>query len=169
MRQKDAALAASVAEQVLDNARVAAGLLEDPRAMLTRLEDLARRRRSFAFETTLASRSFAPWLARRRRDGYRIALVFLWLPNAELAIARVAQRVAAGGHAVPESTIRRRFDRGLRNFFELYLPLADTWFLYDNSDLAAPRGIARGQRTDEIEALDEEAWRSLQTRYASQE
>ncbi|MCC6409985.1 MAG: AAA family ATPase [Planctomycetes bacterium] len=97
-----------------DSAAIAAG-----RAMLRRLTELSRARRDFAFETTLASRSFAPWIERLRRDGYAFTLVFLWLPSPEIAIARVAQRVAAGGHDVPAGTIRRRFDRGLANFFRL--------------------------------------------------
>lgn len=145
----------------------AAAAIAAGRAMLGRLERLASQRRSFAFETTLASRSFAPWIARRRHDGYRFGLVFLWLPTPELALARVAQRVAAGGHDVPPATVRRRFDRGLRNFFELYRPLADQWFLYDNSNLTAPQVVARGRQLDETEILDEETWRTLQTRYAS--
>jgi len=136
------------------------------RAMLDRLDQLAAARRSFAFETTLASRSFAPWIARRRSEGYAFGLMFLWLPTPELALARVAQRVAAGGHDVPAAIVRRRFERGLQNFFALYRPLADQWFVYDNSNLAAPRAIARGRLLDEAEVLDQEAWNALCARYA---
>ena len=87
-----------------DSAAIAAG-----RVMLTRLSELAGGRGSFAFETTLASRTFAPWLRDLRASGYDVQLVFLWLPSADFAIERVADRVRSGGHNVPEETIRRRY------------------------------------------------------------
>lgn len=111
-----------------DRAAFAAG-----RLMLARLNQLAAQRASFAFETTLASRHFAPWIAGLRRQGYRFELAFLWLPSPEESIARVQLRVQAGGHDVPKATIRRRFGRGLANFFDLYRGLADQWLLIDNS------------------------------------
>lgn len=89
------------------------------RIMLERLQQLANERMNFAFETTLASRSFAPWIANLRQMGYRFHLFFLWLPNPELAIARVQERVSLGGHDVPEETIRRRYHAGIRNFFSV--------------------------------------------------
>ncbi len=95
--------------------------------MLSRLRDLAKEKRNFAFETTLAGRSLAPWLARLIDDGYEFHLVYLWLPSADLAVARVADRVRMGGHHVPEETIRRRYRAGLRNFFRLYMQLATLW------------------------------------------
>jgi predicted ABC-type ATPase len=81
--------------------------------MLSRIRELVRQRVSFAFETTLAGRSLAPWLKRLIKDGYRFHLVFLWLPSADLAVQRVASRVRLGDHDVPEDTIRRRYDRGI--------------------------------------------------------
>jgi predicted ABC-type ATPase len=88
---------------------------------------------SFAFETTLSGRGYARMIPEWREKGYRIKLIFLMLPNVEIAIERVATRVAQGGHAVPETVIRRRFMAGLRNFNEIYKRLADVWTLYDNS------------------------------------
>jgi predicted ABC-type ATPase len=85
------------------------------RIMLARMRSLAIARENFAFETTLASRSFAPWLRRLREDGYRVHILFLWLRNEELAVRRVAERVRAGGHDVPEDVVRR-YRAGLRNF-----------------------------------------------------
>ena len=76
--------------------------------------------------------------------GYEFHLVFLWLPSADLAVARVASRVQMGGHDVPEETIRRRFRAGLRNFFELYSSIATTWRMYDNSQAGKMRLIATG-------------------------
>ena len=131
------------------------------RIMLTRLRELARRRVDFAFETTLASRRFAPWLAGLRQSGYLVHLVFLWLPNADLAVQRVADRVRAGGHRVPEETVRRRFASGLRNFFALYRPLADTWRVYDASRAAPPRLIARGKGREVTGVVDRRAWMRL--------
>ena len=84
------------------------------RIMIRRLKELAATRANFAFETTLASRTFAPWLADLKSIGYQVHLVFLWLPSDEMAVARVAERVRMGGHDVPEDTIRRRYRRGGR-------------------------------------------------------
>jgi len=97
------------------------------RLMLARLNELARQRVDFAFESTLASRSFAPWLRQRQREGYECHLLFVWLPNVNLAIERVALRVRAGGHHVPTQDIRRRYERSRDNFLMRYMPLANTW------------------------------------------
>ena len=115
------------------------------RIMMQRLKELAAARASFAFETTLASRTFAPWLADLKASGYHIHLIFLWLPSAEVAMDRVAERVRLGGHDVPEDTIRRRYRAGWANFCELYQPLADSWQVIDNSVVGKPRLIAIGQ------------------------
>jgi predicted ABC-type ATPase len=128
------------------------------RVMLARMRDLACRRVDFAFETTLASRRFARWLADLRRNGYCVHLLFLWLPSAALAVGRVAERVRAGGHGVPEETIRRRYRAGVRNFFALYRPLADTWRLYDASRAAPPLLIARGKGRQVTEVVDRRTW-----------
>jgi len=103
------------------------------RIMLERLHELGRLRRTFAFETTLATRSFAPWLEVLRGSGYEFGLVFLALRTPEQAIQRVRLRVSDGGHDVPEDVIRRRFHRGLKNLFEIYAPMADDWSIYDAS------------------------------------
>jgi predicted ABC-type ATPase len=114
------------------------------RLMLARLEELTRLRVDFGFETTLASRSFAPWLRARRDEGFRVHLVFLWLPSPELALSRVAERVARGGHSVPEDVVRRRYAGGLRNFFMLYQAVATTWRVFDSSSRGNPVLVARG-------------------------
>ncbi len=101
--------------------------------MLKRIRELVDKREDFAFETTRAARSFAPFLMGCKRTGYLIHILYIWLQSPELAVARVAQRVESGGHFVPEITIRNRYSRGLSNFFELYMPIADTWTFYDNS------------------------------------
>ncbi len=131
------------------------------RLMLDRIRSLGRDRVSFAFETTLASRIFAPRLRRLRESGYRVHLAFLSIPTADLAVARVAERVRAGGHDVPETVIRRRFVAGLRNLFGLYLDLADTWQVFDNSALTVPRVIAAKMLDQERRILDGGAWHNL--------
>jgi predicted ABC-type ATPase len=99
--------------------------IEAGRIMLSRLRELSERKESFAFESTLAARSYASWLKRLRLQGYEVHLIFVWLRSIDLAIERVAERVRRGGHAIPLQEIRRRFQRGIDNLFELYIPLAD--------------------------------------------
>jgi predicted ABC-type ATPase len=113
--------------------------------MLARMRALAAARTDFAFETTLASRSFLPWLAGLQRSGYHAHLLFLWLRGPELAVSRVAERVRLGGHDVPAAVIRRRYRTGLMNFFRLNLPLANSWQLFDNSESGHPRPVAAGE------------------------
>jgi predicted ABC-type ATPase len=135
------------------------------RIMLARMRLLAAARENFAFETTLASRSFAPWLADLKRDGYHVHLLFLWLRSAELAISRVAERVRLGGHDIPADVVRRRYAKGLRNFFLLYLPLVDSWQVLDNSDTTGPRPMASGDGKAIRVLGDAEAWRRLMETY----
>ncbi len=124
------------------------------RVMLEQLNHLAGIRVDFAFETTLATRSFAPWLVSLIQGGYHFHLVFFWLPSPEVAVARVQGRVSSGGHHVPDEDVRRRYSRGLQNFFQLYRPLAKTWQVLDNTDPGGPRLIAEGSGTDEQVVLE---------------
>jgi predicted ABC-type ATPase len=139
-----------------DAASIAAG-----RVMLERLRFLADERRDFAFETTLAGRGHARWVSELRAAGYRAHLVFLALPSAELALARVADRVRRGGHDVPEAVVRRRFTAGLRNLFEIYTVGVDAWQVYDNADLAGPRLIAAGAPGQSPQVADQGGWAHL--------
>jgi predicted ABC-type ATPase len=141
-----------------EGAAMAAG-----RVMLARLKALAGQRVSFAFETRLASRSLAPWLAGLKRDGYQLHLVFLWLPNADAAVARVAERVRMGGHDVPEATIRRRYRAGLRNFFAIYQPMANAWQMCDNSSGAGPILIASGEGRLVTRVVHQVTWDRVRT------
>ncbi len=121
------------------------------RVMWKRLHELAASRTSFAFETTLASRTFLPWLKELKRQGFHAHLVFLWLSSADSAVERVADRVRQGGHDVPEEVVRRRYKRGLSNFLCLYRPVVNSWQLVDNSRKKVQL-IAAGQagRVDEV-------------------
>lgn len=102
------------------------------RIMLEEIAGRVERRESFAFETTLAGSGYARMIPAWQRIGYRIELVFLSLPTPEMAIMRVAARVAQGGHSIPEDVIRRRFEAGRRNFQGRYKGLVNSWVLYDN-------------------------------------
>jgi predicted ABC-type ATPase len=103
------------------------------RIMLEQISDHVRKGDSFAFETTLSGKIYQRLIPQWRGLGYVVKLFFLELPTPEMAVARVRQRVAAGGHNVPEEVIRRRFESGRRNFEYIYKPLVDEWVLYDNS------------------------------------
>ncbi len=130
------------------------------KAMLDRMHYLAENNETFAFETTLASRSFAPWISKLKLKGYLFHLTFLVLNNPDLAVLRVGERVKMGGHFVPEDTIRRRFKGGLKNFFNLYLPLADSWQMYDNSDVGSPIPIA-SKINNKLEINNKVDWDNL--------
>jgi predicted ABC-type ATPase len=135
------------------------------RVMLERIHHLANERVDFAFETTLASRTFAPWIKNLKQAGFIFHLVFLWLPNEEFAIARVAERVRMGGHNVPEETIRRRYHKGMKNFFQLYMQLVDTWRLYDNSETSGPTLISSGgEKTREV-VYKQNLWNKIKEEY----
>jgi predicted ABC-type ATPase len=105
------------------------------RLLLERIEELAARKADFGFETTLAGRTYVKLLSDMRANGYRVVLFFLWLPHAELAVDRVANRVNQGGHNVPAHEIRRRYATGVQNLFRLYRPILDEWWLFDASRL----------------------------------
>lgn len=131
------------------------------RVMLERLRFLGRERRDFGFETTLAGHGHARWLHDLRSSGYRAHLIFLSLPDPDLAEARVAERVRQGGHHVPEDVVRRRFVAGLQNLFGQYLPLVDSWQIYDNADLTGPRLIASQAVEKTVVIADPGAWQNL--------
>jgi predicted ABC-type ATPase len=156
---------ADVIAQGLSAFRPESQALAAGRIMLTRLKDLAAHHEDFAFETTLASRTFAPWVADLRRGGYRFLLIFLYLRSADAAVIRVGTRVRSGGHHVPEDDVRRRYDRGLWNLFNAYLPLADQWLVYDGSVEGGRRLIAAGVHGATPVVADKETWQLLGEKY----
>ena len=135
--------------------------IEAGRIMLRRLHELAERRDSFAFETTLAARSYASWLASPRAEGYGVHLFYLWLSRPDLAILRVQERVRLGGHGIPEEVIRRRYRAGLLNFFRLYRPVADSWRVYDNSQTEQPVLVATGFSDRESTVYHQDIWERI--------
>ena len=133
---------------------------EAGRIMLNRLRELARNAESFAFESTLATRSYSPWLRHLTKMGYEFHILFLWLNSVDLAVTRVVERVRQGGHAVNDNIVRRRYNRGLRNLFELYTPLANTWTIYDNSG-SSPVLIATGGTAEDPTIVNPQLWQVL--------
>ena len=129
--------------------------------MLKRLQELADKQADFAFETTLASRTFAPWLKQLAVAGYKCHLMFLTLPDAEAAIARVASRVSLGGHNVPAIDVRRRFGAGLKNLFNLYMPVVSSWQIFDNSHPGSPVKIAEGGLETSFNVIYEKQYNTL--------
>ncbi|HEY8505929.1 MAG TPA: AAA family ATPase, partial [Gemmataceae bacterium] len=152
---------ADVIAQGLAGFDPASAAVEASRIMLERLYALADQRADFAFETTLAARSYAPWLRGLREKGYVLHLAYIWLASPDVAVARVAQRVLQGGHDVPEATVRQRYRRSVRNFFTLYRPLSDLWQVYDNTPPDQPVLIASGERENENVA-DLDRWSAFQ-------
>ena len=103
------------------------------RLMLRRIEELMREGENFSIETTLATRSYAGLVRQAQKKGYRVSLIYFWLNSPELAINRVRQRVSEGGHDIPEEVIRRRYQAGINNLFDIYMSCVDYWLLADNS------------------------------------
>lgn len=142
--------------------------VEAGRIMLARLRELAEKRKNFAFETTLAARSFAPWLEGLMNVGYKSHLVFLALPNAEMAVDRVSRRVRLGGHDIPKPVIKRRFEAGLKNFFRLYQAMVSSWMFYDNSRPARPLLVAEGGRQNALEIHDSRLYKVFLREYGDE-
>jgi predicted ABC-type ATPase len=120
----------------------AGAAVEAGRIMLRRFDELSAAGKTFAFETTFGGTFYAAKLRRLIAAGYGVRIFFLWLPAAELNIERVALRVSRGGHDVAEADIRRRFRASVRNFLNVFRPLAERWYVFDNS-ATAPRLVAQ--------------------------
>lgn len=104
------------------------------RIMLERIDDLAHASADFIFETTLATRSYAPKIAGWRERSYSVSLIYLRLASADAAVERVRKRIAAGGHGIPEEVIRRRFEKSMTYFETVYKPLVDEWYVRDSGE-----------------------------------
>ncbi len=128
------------------------------RLMLSRIHELSKLKVNFAFETTMASRSFVNLLQECKKNGYKINLLYLWLESPELAKQRVKMRVKSGGHAIPLDVIERRYYRSMSNFINLYLPFADRCLAVDNS---GDRPILIAQKhleSAEIKVYNQDIW-----------
>ncbi|MBU0878491.1 MAG: zeta toxin family protein [Candidatus Omnitrophica bacterium] len=130
-----------------------AAAIKAGKLVLQQIHEYAKHGVDFAFETTLSGKSYVGLLTELKTRGYALHLFFLWLPSAELAIARIKERVREGGHHVPAEDVRRRFTRGINNFFTQYEPVFDSWMLFDNSK-AKPVLIAK-RRNGRREVLND--------------
>jgi predicted ABC-type ATPase len=133
------------------------------RLMLTRIDELLENGVDFAFETTLATRSYVNTVKKAQEKGYLVTVLYFWLNSPELAIERVRIRVKEGGHNIPEKTIRRRYDLGISNMFNLYIPVADYWMFIDNSKTPFEI-LAEGQGEKEV-VKNEMIWNKLKNKY----
>ena len=113
--------------------------IEAGKLMLKRIDELLQKEESFSIETTLSTRSYFKLVETAHHKGYDVTLLYFWLKSPEQAIERVAERVSKGGHDIPNDTIIRRYWAGLKNLFNIYMPIVDTWILVDNSK--TPRSI----------------------------
>lgn len=129
---------------------------------LERLNKLEQGERSFALETTLAARSYKDRIRNWKSLGFTVNLMFLWLPSPEFAIQRVAERVIQGGHNIPEPDIRRRYDRGLKNLFNVYLPIVDDVWIMNASVI--PPDLVLERLNGKVNILIPDIWQRLQPR-----
>ena len=133
------------------------------RLMLSRIKSLIRDGESFAFETTLSTRSYTKLIKEAKEKGFQVYLLFFWLHSPQLAVERVRVRVLEGGHHIPYDVILRRYEKGLKNFFKLYLSIVDQWFLIDNS--GEPYEIIAENPGNEINVNDKRNWDMLKHKY----
>ena len=134
--------------------------IEAGRLMLQRIEYLLVKDESFSIETTLATKSYINLVRRAQVKGYTVRLLFFWLNSPELALQRIAERVAKGGHNIPEPIVRRRYVAGICNLFRLFMSEVDSWEIYDNSEYPAVQ-IARGGKDDETSIIVESTYKII--------
>ena len=134
--------------------------IQASRYMLMKIRYLLKRKQDFAVETTLATRTLLNIAKMAQSEGYTVTLLYFWLKTPEMAIERVKARVEAGGHDIPEETIRRRYHVGINYFFNYYAPICERWILADNSQIPF-RVIAEGSKDEVINIRDEETYEKI--------
>jgi predicted ABC-type ATPase len=134
--------------------------LEAGRIMLKRINELLESGADFAFETTLASKSYVSFVKKAQSKGYKVTLVFFWLNSPEMAMNRVAKRVSKGGHSIPAQVIERRYYRGIKNLIKLYIPVCDNWLIVDNMDIAS-KAVAKGAHGLKEIIINNDIWETI--------
>ncbi|MDP2687382.1 MAG: zeta toxin family protein [Aequorivita sp.] len=134
------------------------------RLMLERIKDLKNTGNDFAFETTLATKSYKNFILEAQKKGYEVTILFFFLKSPELAIKRVKFRVEEGGHNIPQDVIIRRYENGLKNFFGIFKPIVDKWIFIDNSNEGLRKTIAIGAINEE-RIVDLKKWNFLKEKY----
>jgi len=137
---------------------------EAGRIMLKRINELLETNKNFAFETTLATKSYKSKIAEAKSKNYSVTVLFFWLQNVELAIERVKTRVIEGGHNIETEVIKRRYLNGIKNLFEIYLPIADEVMIFDNSE-GKHDLIAKKTLETEIDIFSEIKFNKLKNYY----
>ncbi len=131
--------------------------IQASRYMIWKIKDLIKRKKDFGIETTLATRTLLNIVKQVQKDGYQVTILYFWLSSPELAIERVKARVQAGGHNIPEETVRRRYKVGISYFFNDYMPTCDRWILADNSQIPF-RVVAQGLKNGPVNIKDEKTF-----------
>ena len=134
--------------------------IEAGRLMLQRIEDLLSKDETFSIETTLATKSYINLVRRAQAKGYTVRLLFFWLNSPELALLRIAERVAKGGHNIPEPVVRRRYFAGIRNLIHLFMNEVDYWVIYDNSEYPAVQ-VATGGKNEKVAIMLETTYQTI--------
>lgn len=137
---------------------------EAGRIMLNRIAELLEQNESFAFETTLSTRSYRPKIEDARQKGFTITLLFFWLQKIELAKERVKIRVSEGGHNIEPEVIERRYIKGIKNLFDIYLPIVDGALIFDNS-FGKHQLIAKKNIDKDIEVINGSKFNLLKEHY----
>ena len=137
---------------------------ESGRIMLNRMQELFNNNESFAFETTLATKSYKQKIIEAKRNGYNTTLLFFWLKNSDLAKERVKTRVLEGGHNIESNVIERRYLKGIINLFDIYLPIVDQVLIFDNSE-GNHKLVAEKSISDQLNIIDTEKFKKLKNYY----
>ncbi len=135
---------------------------EAGRIMLSRIDELIKNQVDFAIETTLSTRSYVSMILEAQNKGYHVTLLYVWLESAALAVERVAERVAQGGHHIPSEIIHRRYQRGLHNLLHLYIPIVDYWIVANNTHNELER-ISTGKKNLAQKVLLPYIWTQIQS------
>lgn len=135
------------------------------RIMLERVDVLLSEKSSFALETTLATKSYVGLTKKAQSLGYEVVLMYFWLESYDMALKRVAKRVREGGHFIPDEDVKRRYEGGIRNLVDLFIPVVNHWSIHDNSDynLGTPKLIARDEKNGSITIAQPEIWTKIQS------
>ena len=130
--------------------------------MLERINVLVEGEKSFAIETTLSTKSYRLLVDKAHQKGFKVQLVFFWLPNPIQAVERVAVRVREGGHDIPQDVILRRYSSGIYNLFNIYMNIVDSWIVVENYN--TPRTIiADGGINSTLNVYSEELFLKLKS------
>jgi predicted ABC-type ATPase len=136
--------------------------LEAGRIMLKRIYELLDERFDFAFETTLATRSYVSFIRKAQQAGYEVTLLYFWLDAPETAYNRVAIRVSEGGHDIPIDVIKRRYYRGLKNLIDLYIPICNKWLIMNNVGVVSEMVAHRSPELGEV-IINSDIWKVILT------